>query len=153
MNCKKIQSLVESYVQQKCSESAQEQRTENNLLDARILDTVLNILKFLTQVQFSQAQVTDCFSVVSQVASLLITSGVFFIFVFTLTLLLVRVWVQYRAKGLLPHLREDGTKHTIGFFHPYCNAGGGGERVLWTAIRAIQKRYAECYNNENNNND
>ncbi|UZJ54511.1 hypothetical protein CBS101457_003831 [Exobasidium rhododendri] len=22
----------------------------------------------------------------------------------------------------------------IGFFHPYCNAGGGGERVLWQAI-------------------
>ncbi len=29
----------------------------------------------------------------------------------------------------------------IGFFHPYCNAGGGGERVLWTAIRAIQSQY------------
>ncbi|KAF9968975.1 asparagine-linked glycosylation protein [Actinomortierella ambigua] len=29
----------------------------------------------------------------------------------------------------------------IGFFHPYCNAGGGGERVLWTAIREIQERY------------
>lgn len=26
----------------------------------------------------------------------------------------------------------------IGFFHPYCNAGGGGERVLWAAIRATQ---------------
>ncbi|XP_057292295.1 GDP-Man:Man(3)GlcNAc(2)-PP-Dol alpha-1,2-mannosyltransferase-like [Hydractinia symbiolongicarpus] len=30
---------------------------------------------------------------------------------------------------------------TIGFFHPYCNAGGGGERVLWCAIRALQARY------------
>ncbi|KAI1318251.1 asparagine-linked glycosylation protein [Mortierella claussenii] len=28
-----------------------------------------------------------------------------------------------------------------GFFHPYCNAGGGGERVLWTAIRDIQEKY------------
>ncbi|KAF9208254.1 asparagine-linked glycosylation protein [Haplosporangium sp. Z 27] len=28
-----------------------------------------------------------------------------------------------------------------GFFHPYCNAGGGGERVLWTAIRDIQENY------------
>ncbi|KAI8868136.1 hypothetical protein GQ42DRAFT_175244 [Ramicandelaber brevisporus] len=27
----------------------------------------------------------------------------------------------------------------VGFFHPYCNAGGGGERVLWTAIAAIQQ--------------
>ncbi|EMR10126.1 hypothetical protein PNEG_01404 [Pneumocystis murina B123] len=30
----------------------------------------------------------------------------------------------------------------IGFFHPYCNAGGGGERVLWTAIKAIQSEYS-----------
>jgi len=27
---------------------------------------------------------------------------------------------------------------TVGFFHPYCNAGGGGERVLWVAIRCLQ---------------
>jgi alpha-1,2-mannosyltransferase len=25
----------------------------------------------------------------------------------------------------------------IGFFHPYCNDGGGGERVLWCAIQAL----------------
>lgn len=29
----------------------------------------------------------------------------------------------------------------IGFFHPFCNAGGGGERVLWAAIRATQRQY------------
>ncbi|KAL2265740.1 hypothetical protein VTJ83DRAFT_6840 [Remersonia thermophila] len=29
----------------------------------------------------------------------------------------------------------------VGFFHPFCNAGGGGERVLWAAIRATQERY------------
>lgn len=28
----------------------------------------------------------------------------------------------------------------IAFFHPYCNAGGGGERVLWCAINAMQKK-------------
>ncbi|KAF7323809.1 hypothetical protein MKEN_00602100 [Mycena kentingensis (nom. inval.)] len=27
----------------------------------------------------------------------------------------------------------------LAFFHPYCNAGGGGERVLWTAISYIQR--------------
>ncbi|KAF2467080.1 UDP-Glycosyltransferase/glycogen phosphorylase [Lindgomyces ingoldianus] len=31
-----------------------------------------------------------------------------------------------------------------GFFHPFCNAGGGGERVLWAAIRATQKRWPEA---------
>lgn len=32
----------------------------------------------------------------------------------------------------------------IAFFHPYCNAGGGGERVLWCALRALQKKYPEA---------
>uniref|UniRef100_A0A1B6ENG8 GDP-Man:Man(3)GlcNAc(2)-PP-Dol alpha-1,2-mannosyltransferase n=1 Tax=Cuerna arida TaxID=1464854 RepID=A0A1B6ENG8_9HEMI len=30
---------------------------------------------------------------------------------------------------------------TVGIFHPYCNAGGGGEKVLWCAIRALQQKY------------
>ena len=30
---------------------------------------------------------------------------------------------------------------SVGFFHPYCDAGGGGERVLWCAIKAMAKRY------------
>ncbi|RMZ69440.1 alpha-12-mannosyltransferase ALG11 [Pyrenophora seminiperda CCB06] len=32
----------------------------------------------------------------------------------------------------------------VGFFHPFCNAGGGGERVLWAAIRAHQKRWPKA---------
>ncbi|KAF5382430.1 hypothetical protein D9615_002779 [Tricholomella constricta] len=31
------------------------------------------------------------------------------------------------------------TTRLVGFFHPYCNAGGGGERVLWTAVAALQR--------------
>jgi alpha-1,2-mannosyltransferase len=27
---------------------------------------------------------------------------------------------------------------TVGFFHPFCNSGGGGERVLWSCIKALQ---------------
>ncbi|XP_069691502.1 GDP-Man:Man(3)GlcNAc(2)-PP-Dol alpha-1,2-mannosyltransferase [Periplaneta americana] len=38
-------------------------------------------------------------------------------------------------------LSKDGI-FSVGFFHPYCNAGGGGERVLWCAIKAMQIRYA-----------
>ncbi len=33
------------------------------------------------------------------------------------------------------------TATTVGLFHPFCNAGGGGERVLWVAIRAMKKRF------------
>ena len=32
-------------------------------------------------------------------------------------------------------------KGVVGFFHPYCNAGGGGERVLFAAIEATQHHY------------
>ncbi|KAF9335904.1 asparagine-linked glycosylation protein [Podila minutissima] len=37
--------------------------------------------------------------------------------------------------------KKDEPYMIAGFFHPYCNAGGGGERVLWTAIRDIQQKY------------
>jgi alpha-1,2-mannosyltransferase len=32
---------------------------------------------------------------------------------------------------------DDNDVFVIGFFHPYCSAGGGGERVLWKAIQAF----------------
>ncbi|OSC98020.1 glycosyltransferase family 4 protein [Trametes coccinea BRFM310] len=49
--------------------------------------------------------------------------------------------VQQRAK-LLAILGADNPskKKIIGFFHPYCNAGGGGERVLWAAVSALQRK-------------
>nr|CAG4637069.1 EOG090X07J8 [Ceriodaphnia reticulata] len=36
-------------------------------------------------------------------------------------------------------------KIVVGIFHPYCNAGGGGERVLWCAVRGIQSQYPNAY--------
>ncbi|KAK4685333.1 hypothetical protein P7C73_g4818, partial [Tremellales sp. Uapishka_1] len=30
-------------------------------------------------------------------------------------------------------------KTIVGFWHPFCNAGGGGERVLWSAISYLQR--------------
>jgi len=33
------------------------------------------------------------------------------------------------------------TQFSIAFFHPYCNAGGGGERVLWCAVNAVNTAY------------
>ncbi|ERF68075.1 hypothetical protein EPUS_08511 [Endocarpon pusillum Z07020] len=37
--------------------------------------------------------------------------------------------------------QEKDYAGVIGFFHPFCNAGGGGERVLWAAVRATQQRW------------
>lgn len=27
---------------------------------------------------------------------------------------------------------------TIAFFHPYCSSGGGGERVVWKMVEALE---------------
>ncbi|CAI5994790.1 unnamed protein product [Closterium sp. NIES-64] len=42
-------------------------------------------------------------------------------------LVIVRFYIRSRVK-----------RHSFGFFHPFTNDGGGGERVLWCAVRAIQ---------------
>ncbi|XP_029567560.1 GDP-Man:Man(3)GlcNAc(2)-PP-Dol alpha-1,2-mannosyltransferase [Salmo trutta] len=49
----------------------------------------------------------------------------------------VRIWLQRSRKARL----AQNSSPTVAFFHPYCNAGGGGERVLWCALRALQNRY------------
>ncbi|KAG8622760.1 hypothetical protein KVT40_009271 [Elsinoe batatas] len=54
-------------------------------------------------------------------------------------------WEKLESSTVLPS-SENGKQESaqwqgvIGFFHPFCNAGGGGERVLWAAIRATQSR-------------
>ncbi|XP_072952439.1 GDP-Man:Man(3)GlcNAc(2)-PP-Dol alpha-1,2-mannosyltransferase [Typha angustifolia] len=35
--------------------------------------------------------------------------------------------------------RRRRRRKAVGFFHPYTNDGGGGERVLWCAVRAVQE--------------
>ena len=34
-------------------------------------------------------------------------------------------------------VKEDDGTFIVGFFHPYCTSGGGGERVLWKSIQAL----------------
>uniref|UniRef100_A0A914HQR7 GDP-Man:Man(3)GlcNAc(2)-PP-Dol alpha-1,2-mannosyltransferase n=1 Tax=Globodera rostochiensis TaxID=31243 RepID=A0A914HQR7_GLORO len=41
------------------------------------------------------------------------------------------------------YFRQKRVFGTFAFFHPYCDAGGGGERVLWLAINAIQKKFGK----------
>lgn len=40
-------------------------------------------------------------------------------------------------------LHEKHNLIHVGIFHPYCNAGGGGERVLWCAVRSLQQKYGD----------
>jgi len=61
------------------------------------------------------------------------------ILTFCISLLLLREYFKKRKKS-----ERSGCPHiVIAFFHPYCNAGGGGERVLWCAVKAIQSRYSD----------
>jgi len=66
---------------------------------------------------------------------------------FFVLLLLLRKYLVKSSKIAGSNLPGDSRNRagsritTIGFFHPYCNAGGGGERVLWCAIRSLQTRY------------
>ena len=55
-------------------------------------------------------------------------------------------WEKVNDGGKTPpkgglHDVDEGYKGIIGFFHPFCNAGGGGERVLFAAIQATQQRH------------
>ncbi|CAO3645221.1 unnamed protein product [Mucor fragilis] len=78
---------------------------------------------------------------------------------FWITALLVVSWVGFSVlkfyikntteENRLQLLQELGPAATnidqplfLGFFHPYCNAGGGGERVLWTALRDVQRDFS-----------
>ncbi|XP_043704727.1 GDP-Man:Man(3)GlcNAc(2)-PP-Dol alpha-1,2-mannosyltransferase-like isoform X1 [Telopea speciosissima] len=58
----------------------------------------------------------------------------------------VLCWVIFYALALgflLPFVinGRKNRKRAVGFFHPYTNDGGGGERVLWCAVKAIQEEY------------
>lgn len=58
--------------------------------------------------------------------------------------LLLRLLVAWKYRSRLRRWGLDGLSFKpvlVGFFHPYCQAGGGGERVLWQSISALQKRY------------
>ena len=48
-----------------------------------------------------------------------------------------------RTEKLLRLWKVDGSSITVGFFHPYANAGGGGERVLWHSIAALISRFPD----------
>lgn len=44
---------------------------------------------------------------------------------------------------LLRRPTTDTQTKIIGFFHPFANSGGGGERVLWCAIKALEEVHVD----------
>jgi len=106
-----------------------------------VTNVVINV--FLSPYIICCVCVCVCYRVFSQQLIAIITTCIIWIPVTYLAFRLLRFWLRRRASGQLPHLRKvvNGQQPVlIGFFHPYCNAGGGGERVLWIAVQALQTR-------------
>lgn len=80
--------------------------------------------------------VSVCFRLLWKLLLPLVFLCVLVIAVLVLLVLAVRLWLQRNRNA---RRARDG-RPTVAFFHPYCNAGGGGERVLWCALRALQNR-------------
>ena len=59
---------------------------------------------------------------------------------FALGLAVFRAVLRYLRDAFKRRIRRQHGK-VVAFFHPFCNARGGGERVLWCAIAAIKKRW------------
>ncbi len=69
--------------------------------------------------------------------------GTFMGLFFTFILFRVCISCKSRYQRKKWRLHELSVKPVmVGFFHPYCNSGGGGERVLWQSISALQRRYS-----------
>jgi hypothetical protein len=85
-------------------------------------------------------------NLLSILPSLLFSSAIFLTIVIILGLIIIvilcvgiKFWFSFFRKKR--SRSEDDGQIRVGFFHPYCDAGGGGERVLWTGVRALRKRF------------
>ena len=65
-------------------------------------------------------------------SALLLAGGLLPLLLVGCSFLLVS-WLRARSRRL------QAGPFTVGFFHPFCNSGGGGERVLWQYIRSLQQ--------------
>lgn len=89
------------------------------------------------QTKMSQTQSAClCFRLLWKLMLPLLLLCMLLVAVLVLLVLAVRHWLQSTRNAR----RAREGRPTVAFFHPYCNAGGGGERVLWCAIRALQNR-------------
>jgi len=62
--------------------------------------------------------------------------------VLLITAVIIAITGRYNTNKLLKQWEQQDNQVTVGFLHPYCSAGGGGERVLWNSIQALQDRYS-----------
>lgn len=54
---------------------------------------------------------------------------------------LILVTSKYLFRYIIKNFVTGVERNTIGFFHPFADQSGGGERVLWAAIKALQDHH------------
>ncbi|KAJ8968015.1 hypothetical protein NQ314_002519, partial [Rhamnusium bicolor] len=59
---------------------------------------------------------------------------------FSLGVVLPILYLYLKRKFRQEKSKKLSKEFSVGIFHPYCNAGGGGEKVLWVALQALQKK-------------
>lgn len=53
-----------------------------------------------------------------------------------------RAWLQRRRLATRARLGVAPGATVVGFFHPFCASGGGGERVLWKMLHTLTEQHA-----------
>ncbi|CAM9170784.1 unnamed protein product [Lampetra planeri] len=84
---------------------------------------------------------SPCFCDLMRLLWSLVVPCVYLSLVLTLLLLLLLLGLRLGLQGRRRARRAQDGGPAVAFFHPYCNAGGGGERVLWCSLRALMHRY------------
>eukprot|EP01038_Epipyxis_sp_PR26KG_P005155 gene5155-7175_t len=55
-------------------------------------------------------------------------------------------WIRYNRNRGKKSLNGSSNIVELAFFHPYCDSGGGGERVLWVCIHSLLARQKTVFN-------
>ncbi|XP_066251818.1 GDP-Man:Man(3)GlcNAc(2)-PP-Dol alpha-1,2-mannosyltransferase [Euwallacea similis] len=72
---------------------------------------------------------------------LALAACLFLVLASTIVLPLTYYYFKYTFKS---EKLKRGDQLSVGIFHPYANAGGGGEKVLWVALRALIQKYPQA---------
>ena len=56
----------------------------------------------------------------------------------SILIIVSRLNYYLKLRALKKQKFQPNTK-IVGFFHPNCDAGAGGEKVLWSAVQALQR--------------
>ena len=58
--------------------------------------------------------------------------------------ILLTLVLAMRLRKCIKRRSSAKSRTQVAFFHPYANSGGGGEMVLWQAVRALQRARPDC---------